>query len=83
MDEPAANLDPGNTRLVEEILAAVQIEERMIIILVTHDMFQAKRLAQITLFLAGGELVESGPTERLFASPANARTRVFISGELI
>ena len=83
LDEPAANLDPGNTRLVEEVLAAIQSEEKMTIILVTHDMFQAKRLAQTTLFLAGGELVESGPTERLFASPANARTRGFISGELI
>jgi len=82
LDEPTANLDPGNTRLVEEILAAVQTDEKMTIIIVTHDMFQAKRLAETTLFLANGELVESGPSARLFTSPANIITERFISGEL-
>ncbi len=82
LDEPTANLDPGNTRLVEETLAALQAEEVRQVILVTHDMFQAKRAADITLFLSGGELIESGPTERIFTAPAAPATKRFIHGEL-
>ena len=82
LDEPTANLDPGNTRLVEEVLTAIQAAEGMTVVLVTHDMFQAKRVAQTTLFLADGQLVEAGPSSLVFASPASVRTNRFIHGEL-
>lgn len=82
LDEPTAHLDPTNTRLVEETLAALQAEEARPIILVTHDMFQAKRVADVTLFLSNGELIETGPTGRIFGSPARPGTRRFIDGEL-
>lgn len=82
LDEPTANLDPGITRLVEETLAALQDVEARTVILVTHDMFQAKRTADITLFLSHGELVEAGPTERIFSSPSVPETESFIHGEL-
>lgn len=83
LDEPAANLDPANTRLVEQILGAYRQTEEITIILVTHDMFQAKRLADIILFMADGQLVEAGTRERIFQAPVLENTRRFINGELL
>lgn len=82
LDEPAANLDPTHTLLLENSLRTICAEENMTVIIVTHDMFQAKRLAQETLFMVNGILEETGPTETLFASPQSEKTRRFISGEL-
>lgn len=82
LDEPTANLDPSNTRLVERALNAVHQEEGTTIILVTHDMFQAKRLAEVTLYLSGGKLIEYGPSRTIFQSPGSEETRRFINGEL-
>jgi len=82
LDEPTANLDPSNTRLVERALYEVHEEEGTTIILVTHDMFQAKRLADITLYLSGGRLIEYGPSRTIFQSPVSEETRRFINGEL-
>ncbi|MGE5580907.1 MAG: ATP-binding cassette domain-containing protein [Bacillota bacterium] len=83
LDEPTANLDPGQTLLVEEILTFVQKEAKIAVIIVTHDMFQAKRIADTTLFLRNGTLEESGPSGQLFAAPASGNTRRFIEGELV
>ncbi len=82
LDEPTANLDPSNTLLVERALYEVHREEQTTIIIVTHDMFQAKRLADVTLYLSGGKLVEYGPSRIIFNSLATEETRRFIRGEL-
>lgn len=82
LDEPAANLDPSNTRLVEEVLSRIHQEEGITIILVTHDMFQAKRLADITLYLSGGRLIEYGCSKTIFQAPSSHETLRFIRGEL-
>lgn len=82
LDEPTANLDPGNTCLVEKTIRRVHQEEGNTVIMVTHDMFQAKRLADITLYLSGGRLIESGSSEQVFNSPLSEETCRFINGEL-
>ncbi|MBZ4653206.1 MAG: transporter related [Peptococcaceae bacterium] len=82
LDEPAANLDPGHTGLLENILKEICRAEGMAAIVVTHDMFQAKRLADITLFLSEGRLIEAGTTDLLFTQPQSEKTRKFISGEI-
>jgi len=82
LDEPAANLDPPNTRMMEEILSEVQQEKNLTIIIVTHDMFQARRLAHYTLYMDNGSLKEWGPTQDLFLQPKEASTKKFLQGML-
>lgn len=83
LDEPAANLDPSHTAQLEDALHLIVREEKISIVMVTHDLFQAKRVAGETLFLNRGQLVESGATERIFADPASVSTAKFIRGELL
>ncbi|MDD2212040.1 MAG: ATP-binding cassette domain-containing protein [Clostridia bacterium] len=82
LDEPAANLDPFHTAYLESALREISREEGITVIMVTHDLFQAKRVADQTLFLAEGVLEEYGRTEDLFTRPRSEKTRKFISGEL-
>ncbi len=82
LDEPAANLDPPNTRMMEEILAQVQQEKNLTIIIVTHDMFQARRLAHYTLYMENGFLVEAGLTKEIFEKPKEKGTQKFLQGML-
>jgi len=82
LDEPAANLDPFHTAYLESALREISREEGITVIMVTHDLFQAKRVADQTLFLAEGILEEYGRTEDLFTRPSSEKTRKFISGEL-
>ncbi len=81
LDEPTANLDPAATRAVEEMVLAIAAHGTKII-LTTHDLGQARRLADEVLFLHGGRLLEHGPAEAFFAAPATAEARAFIAGEL-
>jgi tungstate transport system ATP-binding protein len=67
---------------LENILKEICRAEGMAAIVVTHDMFQAKRLADITLFLSEGRLIEAGTTDLLFTQPQSEKTRKFISGEI-
>lgn len=82
LDEPAANLDPPNTRMMEEILKEVQQEKNLTIIIVTHDMFQARRLAHYTLYMENGKLLEAGKTKDLFSNPKEVTTQRFLQGML-
>jgi len=82
LDEPAANLDPPNTRMIEKILAEVQKERNLTIIIVTHDMFQARRLAHYTLFMEDGVLKEANLTEEFFTNPQELSTQRFLQGLL-
>jgi tungstate transport system ATP-binding protein len=82
LDEPAANLDPGNVALVESLIREQQQQGRTIV-LVTHNTHEARRLADRTLLLLDGKPVEIGPTSQVFESPSDPRTRAFLNGELI
>ena len=78
MDEPTSALDPISTSRVEEL--ALELKKNYTIVIVTHNMQQAARISDKTAFFLLGELVEMGPTERLFATPSDKRTEDYISG---
>ncbi len=78
MDEPASALDPIATARIEELVE--QLKERYTIVIVTHNMQQAARVAGYTAFLYLGELVEFGETEKLFTTPRQTRTRDYLTG---
>lgn len=79
-DEPTSALDPLSVRIVEQQFGVLKAEQT--IVLVTHVLRQARRLADHVLFLYAGELVEQGPAESFFAAPKDARTRAYLSGEI-
>lgn len=76
LDEPASALDPKSTRLLESLF--VRLAERMTLVLVTHNLAQAKRVAHHTAFMESGELVEWGDTAELFSVPKDERTKVYV-----
>ena len=78
LDEPCSALDPIATGKIEELLYA--LKERYTIVMVTHNMQQAARVSDYTGFLLLGELVEFGPTNRLFTNPVDPRTEAYITG---
>jgi tungstate transport system ATP-binding protein len=82
LDEPTNSLDPAATRSVETIIrdaAASGIK----IVLVTHDLGEARRLAGEILFLAGGRLVEQSPAEQFFSSPKSEKAAAFLRGDIV
>ena len=81
LDEPTANLDPGATREVERIVDEIHSSGTKIV-MTTHNLGQARRLADEILFLSGGRLAEHAPVERFFARPTTAEAAAFIEGEL-
>ena len=81
LDEPTASLDPTAGREVESIIAAIHAAGTKII-MTTHNLAQARRLADEILFLAGGRLVEITPVEEFFIAPASREAAEFIRGEL-
>ncbi len=83
LDEPTANLDPANVRLIEAIIRDINARQGTTIVLVTHNVFQARRLAHRVAFLLDGELVEVGPTKQIFESPADPRTAAFVRGDMV
>ena len=82
LDEPTASLDPAATRAVEDIVLAIH-EAGTKVVLTTHDLGQARRLAEDVLFLHRGRILERGPAEAFFDRPATPEARAFIAGELI
>ena len=83
LDEPTANLDPYNIRLIENIIGQVSTSGRTTVFLVTHDVFQVRRLADFAAFMVGGRLVEIGEVDDFFERPADPRTQAYLSGELV
>ena len=79
-DEPTSALDPVSAKLVEKQFKLLRT--KYTIIVVTHILRQARRLADYVIFLYMGELVEHGPAESFFSSPLDERTRAYISGEI-
>jgi phosphate transport system ATP-binding protein len=78
MDEPCSALDPIATQRVEELI--VELKQKYTIVIVTHNMQQAARVSDVTGFFDRGELVEFGPTQRLFTAPSRERTEAYITG---
>ena len=78
MDEPTSALDPISTAMVEELM--VQLAADHTVVVVTHNMQQAKRVSDKTCFFYLGELIESGPTKELFSNPRQTRTQEYLSG---
>jgi phosphate transport system ATP-binding protein len=79
MDEPASALDPIATAKIEELMH--ELKERYTIVVVTHNMQQAARVSDHTAFFYMGELVEAGPTERIFTNPHEQRTEDYVTGK--
>jgi tungstate transport system ATP-binding protein len=82
LDEPTASLDPAATKAVEDIIAGAAAGG-VKVVMATHDLGQARRLAGDIAFLARGRLVEHAPAERFFAAPATPEARSFLAGELV
>jgi len=82
LDEPTANLDPSATHSVEEIINAIR-ESGTRIILTTHDLGQARRMADDVMFLHRGRLLEHAPADTFFETPQNDLAQAFIRGELL
>ena len=78
MDEPCSALDPIATGKVEDLIA--QLRERYALIIVTHSMAQARRVADTTAFFHLGKLVETGATEQIFEAPIHQQTKDYITG---
>ena len=78
MDEPTSALDPISTGKIEEL--AEELKKKITIVIVTHNMQQATRIADKTAFFLLGELVEYGDTEKIFSSPEDKRTENYITG---
>jgi phosphate transport system ATP-binding protein len=79
MDEPCSALDPIATLKIEELIH--DLKRDYTIIIVTHNMQQAARVADRTAFFWLGELIEMGPTEKIFTKPDNQRTEDYVSGK--
>ncbi len=78
MDEPCSALDPISTGKVEELI--FQLKERYTIVIVTHNMQQAARVAEFTGFFLLGKLIEFNKTEKIFTTPSDKRTEDYITG---
>ena len=82
LDEPTSNLDPNATKGVEDIIAHIAAEGVKVVI-ATHDLGQARRVANDVIFLANGRLLEQAPATDFFRGPASEAARRFLAGELV
>lgn len=78
MDEATSALDPISTLKIEELVQ--QLKDKYTIVMVTHNMHQAARISDQTVFFLNGEIVEADDTKRLFSTPQDSRTEDYISG---
>jgi len=83
LDEPTANLDPYNVSLIENIARKLNRQYHTTLVLVTHNVFQAHRLADRVVFLLDGKIVEIAETEQFFQAPKDPRTKLFVNGEMV
>jgi phosphate transport system ATP-binding protein len=79
MDEPASALDPASTLKIEELVD--ELKSRYTIVIVTHNMQQAARVADTTAFMLDGELIEHDETDKLFTTPTDERTERYVTGK--
>jgi phosphate transport system ATP-binding protein len=79
MDEPCSALDPIATLKIEELIH--DLKTRYTIVIVTHNMQQAARVADTTAFMLSGEMVEHAPTDKIFSKPDDERTEEYVTGK--
>jgi phosphate transport system ATP-binding protein len=78
LDEPCSALDPQSTRVIEDLI--VRLREDLAVVIVTHNLQQASRIADHVAFMYLGELVEYGTVKTVFERPRQERTREYIGG---
>ncbi|MGD9577361.1 MAG: phosphate ABC transporter ATP-binding protein, partial [Syntrophorhabdus sp.] len=78
-DEPTSALDPKSTAAIEELI--VELKKTVTMLLVTHNIAQAARVSDFTAFIYLGELIEFGPTEKMFTVPKDKRTEEYLTGK--
>ncbi|MFC4425087.1 phosphate ABC transporter ATP-binding protein PstB [Deinococcus navajonensis] len=78
MDEPTSALDPASTARIEDLMT--ELKKVTTIVIVTHNMHQAARVSDTTSFFLVGDMVEHGPTARIFQAPRDERTEAYVSG---
>lgn len=83
LDEPTANLDRHNVALIEQALHELRAAYPLTLVVATHNLHQAQRLAEQTAFLLDGQLIETGRTEQLLQQPRDQRTRGFVTGGMV
>jgi len=83
LDEPTSNLDPYNTSLIESLISEHHQMHKSTIVLVTHNLFQARRLAQRCALLLDGQLVEVAPTNTFFEAANDTRVSAFVHGDMV
>lgn len=79
LDEPCSALDPISTNAIEELI--LELKKSYTIVIVTHNMQQAKRISDTTAYFHLGEIVEVGATKKIFENPSHRKTRSYVSGE--
>jgi tungstate transport system ATP-binding protein len=83
LDEPTANLDPANVEMIEKIIAGLRSSHSISVIMVTHNIFQAQRVADQVIFINQGKIVESGETGQIFNNPRFETTAAYIAGRMV
>jgi phosphate transport system ATP-binding protein len=78
LDEPCSALDPQSTKVIEDLI--VKLRDEVAVVIVTHNLQQAARIADSTAFMYLGELVEYGSAQALFTRPSQDRTKEYVSG---
>ncbi|MFW6340603.1 MAG: ATP-binding cassette domain-containing protein, partial [Wenzhouxiangella sp.] len=81
-DEPCVNLDPRSTLKIEQLIREIHASGTQVI-LTTHDLAQARRLAEEVLFVANGRIQEQGSAEAFFSAPASAEAAAYLDGQLL
>jgi tungstate transport system ATP-binding protein len=83
LDEPTANLDPNSVLVIEELIKKINADWGTTIVIITHNLYQARRISHKAIILNHGSIVEIGTTEEIFTKPTNPWTQKFIAGELV
>lgn len=83
LDEPTANLDPRNVQIIEAAITELHQRHATTVVLVTHNLFQARRLAQRIALLLDGQIIEIAETDTFFNAPRDQRTAAFVRGEMV
>lgn len=83
LDEPTANLDPGNIELIEEMIREMNRSKGITVLMITHNVFQARRISDEVIFIDKGRIVELGTTDKVFNNPDHEKTRLFVEGRMV
>ena len=79
LDEPCSALDPISTNAIEKLI--LELKKTYTIVIVTHNMYQAKRISDTTAYFHMGEIIEKGSTQKIFENPNHRKTRAYVSGD--